>query len=496
MVKKDEICIPFAIKMELNHQQKWQRCLDKIRDNIGVQKFDTWFSRIKLEDYREAGGKKQLTLFVPSNSYYELLEGKSGLPGIGTSLCHLLRQTLKCEFGQGVSLSYSIPTVAGDKDSIVKVTVPTPSPILTNPLGNKLKTAALGKGSANVSYEDFDPQLNSTYSFDNYCVGESNKLPYTIAKFIATHPDKTDFNPFFLYGGVGVGKTHLIQAIGISLKEQMPTARVLYTTMRLFEHLYVKAVLAKEVPDFLNWFQTIDVLLLDDVQELCGNKEGTASILFPVLNYLHQHNKKLILTSDRPPKELDGIADRLIDRFKWGVVEELPKPDYSLRKEILQAKAQRSGLELSDTIIDMIAKTVTGSVRELEGVVLGILGRAIALNAPLTEGLVADVIERTVAVERKPTINFDMIVEATAEAFSLNPDAIFTKNRTREVADARQVVMYLCGLHTSLSTPAIGRRLNRKHTTVLHGQRAVADRMPHEPELVTAVKKIEAALMR
>lgn len=348
-----------------------------------------------------------------------------------------------------------------------------------------------------IAGKEFDPQLNPAMTFENYCQGESNKLPYTIAHYIAENPNKSDFNPFFLYGSVGVGKTHLIQAIGIRIKEKNPRARILFLPMRQFQNMYVNAVIKKEVPVFINWFQqNVDVLLLDDLQEIAG-KEKTAETLFPIFNHMHHNGKQLVFTCDRPPVELDGVEDRLIDRFKWGVTEELPKPDYMLRRKILKYKAQKNGLDLSDEIIDCIASGATGSVRELEGIVMGILTRSITLNCPVTLELTKEVMRHTVksAPSGKP-VNFDMIVDATAEYFKLNPDVIFSKNRVRDIADARQIIMYLSHDLTGLSSTAIGAKLNRKHATVLHGITAVQDRIQYAKDVQEAVTAIKSEICR
>lgn len=477
--------------MASTYQTKWARCLDKIRDNIGVEKFDIWFSHVKAVDYSEESGRKFIHLQVPSMFYYEILEGRTTLPSIGKSFCNLLRATLLSEFGAGISIRYKIEVVADDKASEVQVDAEQQSKAITNRVAKSVPTRDPRTG--NVDYEDFDSFLNEIYTFDNYCTGQSNKLPFTIARFIADNPQKTEFNPFFLFGSVGVGKTHLIQAVGLRIKETCPKKRVLYTTMRNFQHLYQVATMEKRVPDFINWYQSIDVLLIDDIQEL-SYKQGTNDVLFTILHHLMMHNRKIILTSDRAPKDLEGITDRLIDRFKWGVVEELPKPDKELRTQILRHKSRHSGLDLSESIIDLIASNVTGSVRELEGVVMGIYGRAINLNEPITEDLVMEVMSHSVKLSQTAAINFDMIVESTAEAYNLQPDVLFSKSRVRDIVDARQVIMYLARKHTSLSTPAIGMRLNRRYTTVLHGVKTVEDRLPLEKELARKVASIEESL--
>ena len=237
----------------------------------------------------------------------------------------------------------------------------------------------------------------------------------------------------------------------------------------------------------------MDVLLIDDLQEL-SHKGGTTDALFAIFNHLHQNGKALIFTCDRPPMELDGIADRLIDRFKWGITERLNQPDVELKKKILEFKASKNGLELSKPVIDLIAESSTGSVRELEGIVMGILTRSIALNRPITLELAKEVMAHTVRPKAQKVINFDMIVEATAEFYNLNPDVIFSKSIVRDVADARHVIMYLSHKLTQLSSSSIGQKLNRSHTTVLHGINAVEDRLPILKELQEAVSSIEADL--
>ncbi len=237
----------------------------------------------------------------------------------------------------------------------------------------------------------------------------------------------------------------------------------------------------------------MDVLLIDDLQEL-SHKDGTANVLFPIFNHLHQNGKALVFTCDRPPMELDGIADRLIDRFKWGITERLPKPDFALKKKILEFKASKNGLSLPKDVIELIAEQSTGSVRELEGIVMGILTRSITLNSPITLQLAQEVMKHSIKKQEQKTINFDMIVEATAEFYRLNPDVIFSKSRVRDIADARQVIMYLCHKLTSLSSSAIGQKLNRRHATVLHGISAIADRLPFAKDLSVAVETIEEDL--
>ncbi|MDE6578363.1 MAG: chromosomal replication initiator protein DnaA [Muribaculaceae bacterium] len=466
--------------MTEDYKIKWNRCLDIIRDNIGDTKTVTWFLPAKPLSFQD----NTLTLGIPSNFFYEKYEDE---------FYSILSSTLKKVFGPAVRLDYEISIIRNDNDSKVKFHASKQSHAVKNKFIQSMQAPSPLGDSLSDKKPDFDPQLNESLNFENYCIGESNRLPFTIAEYIANHPGKNDFNPFFLYGDVGVGKTHLIQAIGIRVKERNPNAKVLFVTLRQFQNLMANATIRKQIPSFLNWFQQMDVLLIDDLQEL-SHKDGTAKVLFPIFNHLHQNVKALVFTCDRPPMELDGIADRLIDRFKWGITERLPKPDLALKKKILSFKAAKNGLSLPPEVIDIIAEQSTGSVRELEGIVMGILTRSITLNAPIDLTLAQEVMRNSIKKVERKAINFDMIVEATAEFYRLNPDVIFSKSRVRDIADARQVIMYLCHKLTSLSSSAIGQKLNRRHATVLHGISAIADRLPYTKELSLAVEKIEEGL--
>ena len=467
--------------MKDDYKDKWAKVVEIITDNVGQQRAETWFGVAEPVSFID----NRLSLKLPSEFFVEKYEDE--FYGILTGAMHKV-------FGNSVKLDYEIEIVKNDKDSRVKISGTNQSKAIKNKFVQSMQ------GSSPIldvkeSKPDFDPQLNQALTFENYCVGASNKLPFTIAEYIANNPGKNDFNPFFLYGEVGVGKTHLIQAIGIRVKESRPGSKVCFVTLRQFQQLYQNAVIKKEVPYFIQWFQQMDVLLIDDLQEL-SNKAGTTDALFAIFNHLHQNGKAIIFTCDRRPMDLDGIADRLIDRFKWGITEQLPSPDLELKKKILQFKASKNGLGLSNEVIDLIAEYSTGSVRELEGIVMGILTRSITLNCPITLQLAREVMKHTVRPKAQKVINFDMIVEATADFFNINPDVIFSKSRIRDVADARQIIMYLSQKLTSLSSSAIGHKLNRSHTTVLHGIKAVEDRVNFTKDLLDTVNAIEEDLKK
>ncbi|MDE6272394.1 MAG: chromosomal replication initiator protein DnaA [Muribaculaceae bacterium] len=456
---------------------KWAQCQKFILDNIGESRFNTWFAKtnaLKIED-------DAITLQVPSNFFVEKYEDDF-LP--------LIHAALKKSFGRPLQIFYELQVLSGVKESNVIIGESHRS----KAVGSKIERARHANSAANKgASSNIDSQLNPVYNFENYCTGHSNILAMTIAQNIADHPRNNNFNPFFLYGDVGVGKTHLIQAIGIRVKEQNPDSKVLYTTAREFQHLYSQAAIKKTIPQFINWFMQMDVLLMDDLQEIAG-KVGTTEALFPIFNHLHQNGKQLVFTCDRPPMELDGIADRLIDRFKWGLTERLPRPDAELRRKILKFKAVKNGLDISDEVISYIADNAVNSVRELEGIVMGVMTRAINRNAEISVDLAKEVMKNTVKIVEKRPVNFEMIVETVAEHFNLNPDALFSKNRMRDVNDARQVIMYLSHKLTGLSSTVIGRKLNRQHGTVLHGIAAIRERLNLMPDLAKSIEAIEADL--
>ena len=451
-------------------QQKWELFQRLIRASIGTELYNNWFSEtypVSLED-------NKLTLAIPSIYVREQYEYRFWEP---------FSQALDKAFGQETDIYWSVGIVQDDEAGNLVVAG----------TGSAARARKDAPAPAGTDFEETSG-LNPAYTFANYCVGESNRLPYTIARAIADKPERNDFNPFFLYGPVGVGKTHLIQAIAIAIKMRHPEARVLFVSMRNFQNQYQVAAQQGKVPDFINFYQSIDVLLIDDMQELSG-KKGTMDTLLPIFNYLHGSNRKLIFTCDRPPAELEGITDRLIDRFKWGSTEMLSKPDLELRRTILRHKAAAGGLELPENIINIIAENITGSVRELEGVVAALTLRAITLSVPITAELALQEARKMIRPRAK-SINFDMIVECTAESFRINPDVIFSKSKVRDIADARQVIMYLANKHLQLSQTAIGDRLRRKHSTVLHGIRTIANRMTVDRDLCESIEWIEKELLR
>lgn len=457
-----------------NVKQLWNNCLEIIKDNVSAEQFNAWFDPIVPVKFEE----NTLTLRVPSQFFVEMLE---------ENYFNLLLHTFNRVFGQRINIAYACK-VAKE----VEVTMAESGESAKLKTAAKVVPQALSNPFSKAPLEDIDPQLNPRYTFDNYCCSNSNKLAVTVGMAIADHPEVKTYNPMFIFGSTGVGKTHLIQAIGIRIKEQNPRARVLYVPARVFESQYTSAVPKGKVNDFINFYQSIDVLLIDDIHELAG-KTQTQNTFFHIFNHLHQHGKQLIMTSDRRPVDMDGMVPRLISRFKWGMTVELDKPDYELRRSVLVKRAAQDGLTLSDDVVDFIATQVTDSVRDLEGVVVSLLAHATMMNQEITIDLAQAVASNTVHVSRHQ-LTFEVIAETVADYYNLETDQLYGKSRKREISDARQVLMYFAKNKTQLSSTNIGLRLARNHATVLHACKQVEQRMDIERKFRDEVEAIEKRL--
>ena len=462
--------------MNLKNDPKWGKCLEKFRDNLPDAQYHSWFEPLDVLSFEEG----TLTITVPSPYFVEVLESR---------YLNLLAKTLKNVYGEGVKLRYHFNQVSNDESTAVN-------------MGSSNQSPAVGPRPNTVSNpfyqsqqeEDIDPQLNPRYTFENYCGSVSNQLARSIGESIAEDPKRQTFNPLFLFGPTGVGKTHLMQAIGIRIKEKNPHARVLYLTARLFESQYTTAVVKKKVPDFINFYQSIDVLIIDDIQDFAGNKQGTQNAFFHIFNHLHQNQKQLILSSDTRPSQLEGLEERLINRFKWGMTAELERPDYELRREVLTLKSHQDGLELPPEVMEYIAAHVTDSIRELEGVVVSLIAHATVLNRPITLELAKSVLANAIKMNKR-VVNFDMITQEVSNYYKIDPEDIFTKSRKREISDARQMVMFLAKKHAKMPLTAIGTRLSRSHATVLYACKNIEDRLAMEKQLQEDVSKIEANIL-
>lgn len=467
--------------MEVSNQNKWNQFLRAIEKKIGAERFKEWFSDTKLLGFEG----NHINIGLPSQFVFEKYEDE---------FYDVITSTLRKIYGEEIKLDYVVSVIKNDDSANIKYTRDAQA---STGLKTKKETKSSRAKQSKIRVEQdiiVDPQLNKALTLDNYCVGNCNLLPVTIAKYIAENPGKREFNPFFLYGDVGVGKTHLLQAIGNKIVENYPKSKVLYLPMKQFQFLYTEAFFKEEIPAFINWFQTFDVLLFDDIQELSSKSSGTINALFPIFNHLYMHNKVLAFTSDCPPAKLEGYTDRLIDRFYSGITEQLQKPDLELRKKILYSKAVRNGLNISDDVLDVIAENTSGSVRELESIVMSLLTRSISLSVPITKELAKSIVGKY-NKKRTKSVNFDKIVKVTTDYFNLTPEVIYSNNKVRDVAEARQIIMYLADKILSLSSTAIGQKLKRRHTTVLHGIKTIKDRHEICDPITAAVETIESRLI-
>ena len=461
--------------MSLEHVTLWDKCLAIIKDNVDEVAYEKGVEPIKSFSFENG----ELVLQVPSHFFQEYIE---------ENYTELLRPVITRVYGKSIKLYYKV-TVVENPIATVNVSSPEKSATVSRNIRQALPAQPLNPFQA-PEYEDLDSQLNPYYTFENYYTSDSNKVARITGEAVAASPGHNPFNPMFVYGESGVGKTHLIQAIGIKIKEQNPRARVLYLSANLFQQQYTTAVVHNQLNNFINFYQSIDVLLMDDIQEFAG-KIQTQNTFFHIFNHLHLNGKQLVLTCDRPPVELEGIVPRLLTRFKWGLQVEVERPDYSLRRDILHNKIERDGLVISEEIVDYIARNVTDNVRDLEGTIVSLMAHAMAFNREVTLELAEQVLARSVRMVKKQ-ITIDSIKNAVCNYYDIKPDKLVMRSRKREVVVARQVAMYLSKKHTSTALAGIGSMLGRyDHATVLYACKTIEGQLQVDKELQKSVTEIE-----
>ena len=466
---------------------RWTRCLEIIKDNVPEAAYKTWFVPIVPLHYKD----KVLTIQVPTHFFYEYLEEKY----VG-----LLRQSLYRVFGEGTQLMYQVMVDSQAKTSVEiegnnkpKVTTAAPDRVNPRPMANT-KPAQVDPFKSQP-YAELDSQLNPNYNFENYYSSLSNKLARTAGETIAQNPGNTAFNPLFLYGESGVGKTHLAHAIGIRIKEKDPSKRVLYVTAHLFQVQYTDAVRNNTVNDFINFYQSIDVLLIDDIQEFAG-KTQTQNTFFHIFNHLHQNRKQLVMTSDRPPVSLQGMVPRLLTRFKWGLTAELERPDFDLRRSILTNKIRHDGLAINKEVVDYIARNVTDNVRDLEGIIVSLMAHSTIFNREISIDLAERVLSTSVHIEKKQ-ITIDLIQDTVCKYFNIDCKQIHSKSRKREIVHARQISMYLAKKYTDLSLSRIGDMIGKRdHATVLHACKNISGLLDIDKAFRASLGEIEERLQK
>ena len=445
----------------------WAQCQQILRDNLSQSAYQTWFAPVVAVQWQD----NVLVLQVKSQFIVEYIE---------ENYLNLLSRVLRKVFGPQLQLEYRV-LMAGDA-----INVP------SSPVQSSAASAPLAVAKAPV--EAWDSQLNTQYTFDNFIKGEPNKLARAAAVEIAKNPGKTIFNPLFLYGGSGVGKTHLAYAIGNEVCRLNPEARVLYVSANTFKLQFQDAVNHNRVPDFLLFYQSVDVLIVDDIQYFADLK-GTQDTFFQIFNHLQQSHKQLILTSDRSPMELRGVQDRLLSRFKWGLSAEITRPDYQLRHDILLYRVRKDGIKLNDDIITFVANNVTENIRDLEGVLVSLLAYSTLTDSPIDLPLAQVVVGRLVALQPK-NYNTNDIIRTTCQYLNISDKVIAAKTRTREAVRARNIVMYLIKKYTDSSLAQIGAYVHRDHATVAYSLSTLEGQLSYDAVLRQDIKSIENALGR
>ena len=460
--------------MKASPDARWDNALALIRENVSQQQYDTWFRPIVFESFDDA--KKTLLVQVPSPFVYEYLE---------ENYVDLLIKVLHRTFCEGIRLNYRVVT---DKEHKLS------QDIESDPADIEQKPRTRANQSPTpldaAQPQQIDPQLNPHLSFANYIEGASNKLPRSVGQSIAEHPNTTQFNPMFIYGPSGCGKTHLVNAIGLRTKQLYPQKRVLYISARLFQVQYNNAVVQNSTNYFIRFYQTIDMLIVDDIQEWISAPK-TQDTFFHIFDHLFRNGKRIILASDRPPVDLKGMPERLLTRFSCGLIAELEKPNTQLCVDILENKIRKDGLHIPRDVIEFISQTANGSVRDLQGVVNSLMAYSIVYNSNIDMRLAERVIKRAVKIDDKP-LTVDEIIETVCNHFNVSPSAVGGKSRKRDFVVARQVSMYLAQKYTKMPASRIGKLVgNRDHSTVIHSCTQVENRLKVDKEFLAEIQSLE-----
>jgi len=458
-----------SLQTERDAKNIWKECLSIIKENVPFITYNTWFLPIKPYELEN----NKLKIYVPNNFFIEWIEEHYNT---------LINKTISQVLGPEGKLVY---VILEEKDEVIEPPQEDMKPIVQS----DQKTTSVQK--------DFEPYLNPRYVFENFIKGEGNQLARAAAYAVAENPGQTSFNPLFIYGGVGLGKTHLIQAIGNKILDRYPEKRVIYLSSDVFTVEFVEAIQNNTVNEFSNFYKSMDALIIDDIQFLVG-KEKTQDLFFHIFNTLHQTGKQIILSSDKPPKDLKGLSDRLISRFLWGLQADIQPPDFETRIAILKNKSETYGITLSREILEYIASNITSNIRELEGCLIKLLANS-SLNSKEIDFELVKRTVREVSTNKQVNISIDYITKTVCEFFNVDENKVREKNRRKEVVLARQVAMYLAKQLTKSSLKTIGLHFGgRDHSTVIHAQTSIEQMIKDDPkfdDIVTSLKnKIELSV--
>jgi len=468
----------------------WDRCLNTIRESVAPQAFATWFEPIIPQRFENGC----LTIQVPSQYFYEVLE---------EHFLSVLRVVIEKEIGPNGKLNYSVVVDNGQGNNQDRLTMNLPASRNETIFQNPNKPNAFGSKPASnqPTFSPFtakqadwqtieDSQLISTYTFENYLEGDCNRLARSAGMAVASKPGVTAFNPLMIHGGVGLGKTHLVQAIGNKIKQLDPNKFVLYVSTDRFVNQFIDALRLNKIQYFTQFYMQVDVLILDDIQSL-GGKEKTQDIFFNIFNHLHQKGKQIILTSDRAPKDLQGLTDRLVNRFRWGLMAELDRPDFETRVAIIQMKMESEGIYMPTDVILYLAESVENSIRELEGILVSLVFEASVNNTEFNVELARKTISRVID-NFEEQIDIDFIQKSVSEYFHIPIEQLKAKTRKKEIVNARQVAMYFAKTCTNFSLKAIGQHFGgRDHTTVLHAIDTVNSHLENDDKFKEIISDLQ-----
>ncbi|AXT50135.1 chromosomal replication initiator protein DnaA [Aquimarina sp. BL5] len=452
--------------MNITAQSVWDNCLSFIEDNITPQAFKTWFEPIKAVKLTDSA----LSIQVPSKFFYEWLE---------EHYVNLLKVSLTRELGETAKLVYIIKmenTYGNKKPFTEKIPSSNRTAVSSQevdvPIKSKnpeLKNPFVIPGIRNVKIES---QLNPSYNFDNFLEGDSNRLARSAGMAVANKPGGTSFNPLLIFGGVGLGKTHLAHAIGVNIKDNYPEKTVLYISAEKFTQQYIESVKKNNRNDFIHFYQIIDVLIVDDIQLLSG-KAGTQDVFFHIFNHLHQNGKQVILTSDKAPVDMQDIEQRLLSRFKWGLSAELHQPDFETRISIIKNKLYRDGVEMPEDIVEFLANNIKTNIRELEGAIISLIAHSSFNKKDITIDLAKAIVDNYVK-NTKREVSIDYIQKVVSDYFQMDVETLQSKTRKRHIVQARQLAMFFAKKLTKASLASIGTQIGKRdHATVLHACKTV-----------------------